>query len=158
MKLLRVLSLLLRGSLFAGCLVLLPALRGSDSGPSTARSGTNSIPAERIVPKSVFNLTNQPVKDPFFPLSMRQPFPVPSTNSARVVSASSFLLKGLSGPPEQRLAMINNRTLAAGEDAEISTASGKIKIRCVEIKEASAVIRVADRPGTVEVFLRKAAQ
>jgi len=158
MKLLRVLSLFLRASLFAGCLALLPALRGSDSGASPAHSGTNSIPGERIVPKSVFNLTNPPVRDPFFPLSLRQPFPVPVTNGARVVAASSFLLKGLSGPPEQRLAMINNRTLAAGEDAEISTASGKIKIRCLEIKEASAIIRVADRPGTLEVFLRKAVQ
>ena len=158
MKLSRVLFVGVRLSLAAGGLAFLPAVRGSDLGLPSATSGTNSIPLERVVPPSIFNVTNQPVKDPFFPLSTRQPFPMPTTSAAPVFSASAFMLKALSGPPEQRLAMINNRTLAAGEGAEISTPTGKIKIRCLAIREFSAIIRVADQPDTVEVFLRKAAQ
>ena len=53
----------------------------------------------------------------------------------------------------------SNRTLAVGETTEeLTTATGKFKIRVVEIKEKSVVIRADGQPESIEVFLRKGAQ
>ena len=145
---------------------LLPDARGAgtnvvtNASPASAKTNapaTNSAPAELPVPPAVFDLAMTPTKDPFFPLSTRHPSPL-VTNEVPTFSASNFKLGGLSGSSKVRLALINNRTLAEGEKAEITTPSGKIKIRCVEIKENSVVIRAESMPDTIEVFLRKAAQ
>ncbi len=141
-------------------LALAAGARGANTNTNTvagkADAATNAGPVELPVPKSVFELTVVPTKDPFFPLSLRQPLPT-ATNSL-AYSASSFLLKGLSGSAGRRLALINNRTLADGETTEITTAAGKIKIHCVQIKESSVIIRADNQSETIEVFLRKSAQ
>lgn len=129
---------------------------GSKASESPKKGQTNSVPEELPIPQSVFDLTIQPSKDPFFPMSQRQP--VPLKNAAPAFSASSFVLKGLSGPVDHRLALVNNRTVAAGEDAEVTTPSGKVKIHCVAVKETSVVLRVSSQSETVEVALRKGAQ
>jgi hypothetical protein len=123
---------------------------------NNAAGATNAAAAELPVPLSVFNLTLHPTKDPFFPLSTRQP--VASTNNALAFSATEFILKGLSGSAHSRLALINNRTVADGEDAEITTVSGKVKIHCQEIKDNSVVIRAGPQREVMEIFLRKSAQ
>jgi hypothetical protein len=135
-----------------------PALKTNSVGTVTNSAGTatNLGPVELPVPLAVFDLTIKPTKDPFFPLSLRQP--VQATNAAPAFSAASFNLKGLSGSSGHRLALINNRTVAAGEDAEITTTSGKIKIQCLEIKESSVIIRAESQTDPLEVFLRKTAQ
>jgi hypothetical protein len=127
------------------------------SATNSTGSATNLAPAELPVPLAMFDLTAKPTKDPFFPLSLRQPVTTP-TNASPAFSASAFNLKGLSGATGRRLALINNRTVAAGEDAEVTTASGKIKIQCVEIKEASVIIRAETQADLLEIFLRKSAQ
>lgn len=119
-------------------------------------AATNTGPVELPVPHSTFDVTIKPTKDPFFPLSMRQP--VPSATNALAFSASAFALKGLSGPNGHRLALINNRTLGVGESTELTTAAGKTKIRCLDIRESSVLIRVGAQPEPIEIFLRKAAQ
>lgn len=129
---------------------------GNNAKASSKKGQTNSVPEELPIPQSVFDLTIQPTKDPFFPMSQRQPVPV--KNAAPAFSPSSFVLKGLSGPADHRLALVNNRTVAAGEDAEVTTPTGRVKIHCVRIKETSVVLRVASQSETVEVALRKGAQ
>ncbi|MDB6066787.1 MAG: hypothetical protein JWR26_2995 [Pedosphaera sp.] len=146
----------MRTSLALGFLVALTTAHGENTKPTKAPAATNSAPPEVSIPLSIFNLTNGVVKDPFFPLSIRQA--VKSTNAAPAFSASSFVLKGLSGSSDRRLALINNRTLAAGEYAEITTSAGKIKIRCVEIRDSSVLIRTDAQSETIEVFLSKNAQ
>jgi len=114
-------------------------------------AGTNSLVSEPPGPPAVFDLTNGPVKDPFFPLSTRLS-DLQVTNVAPVAyTVASFQLKGLSGTSNQRLALINNRTLATGEDAEVTTASGKVKIHCVQIKVDSVIIRVENQSETLEL-------
>ncbi len=145
------------------CFALVPGARGANTNSIPGAKATNSVaaatnlaPAELPVPRSVFDLAAKPTKDPFFPLSLRQP--VPTATNALAFSASSFVLKGLSGSVGNRLALINNRTLAPGENAEITTPAGKIKIHCVEIRESSVIIRAASQSEPIEIFLRKAAQ
>jgi hypothetical protein len=125
---------------------------------SKAGSQTNSVAAEVVIPQSVFDLTAKGIKDPFYPNTLRSPIPVPAatTNSVPVAALTSLVLKALSGGAGQRLALINNRTLEVGETAEVTTAGGgKIKIRCVEIKESSVLVKVDGQGEPIEIHLRK---
>jgi hypothetical protein len=117
-----------------------------------APAGTNTV--KLIIPVAVFDVTNAAVKDPFFPLSARRAVPSAVTNAPVAVNSSLFLLKGLSGGVGRRLALINNRTLAVGEDAEVTTSAGRFKIRCLEIKDDSVVIHVEKLNGTLVLRLR----
>ncbi len=58
-------------------------------------------------------------------------------------TSPSLVLKGVSGPPDHRLAIINNRTFAVGDAQDLVTPQGRIHIRCVEIKDGSVVIESA---------------
>jgi hypothetical protein len=171
MKLLRLLSRFLPACTLVVFLSLVGGAQATSSTnglalgkTNSAASATNSVttatnlgPVEVPIPAAVFDLAAKPTKDPFFPLSLRQPIQQ-ATNATPAFSAAVFNLKGLSGSPGHRLALINNRTVAAGEDAEITTASGKVKIQCVEIKESSVIIRAESQTDPLEVFLRKSAQ
>jgi hypothetical protein len=159
MKSFRLFSFSLRATAALLCFAL--AVQGARSAntnnaTNSAAVATNAGPVELPVPRSVFDLAAKPTKDPFFPLSLRQP--VPSATNTLTFSASSFVLKGLSGSASQRLALINNRTVAPGENAEVTTPAGRIKIHCVEIRESSVIIRAASQSEPIEIFLRKAAQ
>jgi len=99
-----------------------------------------------VIPQSVFIIPSVPgnARDPFFPdriIQAQTAKAVVSTNS-RPTGASCLVLKGLSGVPENRLAMINGRTMARGEDAEINTECGRLLVHCVDISSNSAIIEV----------------
>ena len=161
MKSYRLSSVIALAAVIAAGLVLVPGARAASpaaadktNGPA---GGTNSGPVELPVPLAIFDLTNTVVKDPFFPNTLRHP--VHATNNATAAfSISSIVLKGLAGTTSEPLALINNKTLAVGEDAEITTAAGKVRIRVVEIKKSSVLIRSASLPDVVEIYLRKSAQ
>jgi len=123
----------------------------ADTNP--AGTGTNAAPQAADIPQAIFDVTSSPVKDPFFPHTTRLPMTVAAnTNVVAVVDASIFILKGLSGSIGSRLAIINNRTLAAGETSEVTVADGrKIKIHCLEIKENSVVIRADNQSSPIEL-------
>jgi len=172
MKLTRLISSGRHISVVMAFLILLPGVHAAntstnaDAGTNATHTvaktnavtaATNSAPVELEVAVSVFDLTLQPTKDPFFPLSLRQPVPA-ATNAAPAFSAGSFVLRALDGPSNFRLAMINNRTFAVGDSNIITTPAGKINVRVLQIKESSVVIRVDSQPDSVEIFLRKAAQ
>jgi hypothetical protein len=159
MKSLSLISFVRQTTAAALFLTLLASAHGATTNAlagAKGAAGTNAEPAELAVPLSVFDLTVKPSKDPFFPLSVRQP--VPAATNVVAFSAASFTLKGLSGAAGRRLALINNRTLADGESTEITTPTGKVKIHCIRIKEGSVIVRADTQPDTIEIFLRKAAQ
>ena len=108
-------------------------------------AATKPAAAEPEVPKSVFHLPTSPqdpAKDPFFPLSTRlrskPPQLISATNAPPVVV--ELELKGISGTVERRLAIINSRTFAVGEEGEVPTSNGHARIRVVEIKSDSVVV------------------
>jgi hypothetical protein len=84
--------------------------------------------------------------DPFFPRSKR-PYqgtilPIVATTLEPVTVAVDLKLKAISGLPEHRLALINNHTFEAGEEGEVVTTTGRMRIRCLEITQDSAVVQV----------------
>jgi hypothetical protein len=126
---------------------------------STTPAATNLAPVELPIPLAVFDLTNKVIKDPFFPNTLRVPVPVPVTKVVTAVSPSCFALKALSGTSDQRLALINNRTLAVGESAVVTTTQcGKVNVTCVEIRESSVIIRIGSQAEPIEVFLPRGAR
>ena len=85
-------------------------------------------------------------RDPFYPRSsypyLRDAPIIVPTNTPQPVVAVELKLKGISGLPPHRLAVINNHTFEAGEEAEVNTTNGRMSIRCLEISENSATIQV----------------
>jgi hypothetical protein len=138
------------------CLALLvePGRETAYSAPAE----TNSSPRVQLadtngIPQSDFTIPASPKqgRDPFFPNSSRwlgssaQPQQTAPTRSDLVVE-----LQGISGAPDHRLALINcrseaeaiYRTLATGEETDIKTPSGRVRVRCLEIKSESVVVEV----------------
>jgi hypothetical protein len=102
-------------------------------------------PAPEVVSRSTFVVPTNPKDghDPFFPNSTRLYETVSAAVQPHVGDVSSLVLKGISGPPDHRLAIINKRTLGVGDEANLVTPQGPIHIRCVEIKDSSVVIESA---------------
>jgi len=92
-------------------------------------------------PRSIFGIPTNPQegRDPFYPNSTR-PYENAPASKKSMGDVTSLILKGISGPPDHRLAIINNRTLAVGDEQDLTTPQGRIHIRCVEIKDNSVVI------------------
>lgn len=72
---------------------------------------------------------------------------------ARTRVPDTLVLKGLSGSGAHRFALINDATLAAGEQARVRVGDSNVVVRCEEIRQASAVVRVAGSPGSLELQL-----
>jgi hypothetical protein len=130
--------------LFLGATVALSVVvaHSAPAGKSSVAAATN---ATQEIPKSVFTIPNAGgvARDPFFPTRIIQGevATVQPTNS-RPSTLGCLTLKGLSGAPSSPLAMINGRTMARGEDAEINTDCGRLLVHCVDITTNSAIVEV----------------
>lgn len=111
--------------------------------PKASAAATNAAPVQLIIPKSVFIIPSTPQEgtDPFFPKAYRRAEPV--VRSPTPIATSDLHLKGFSGTSDNRLAIINNHTLATGEEADLTLGGRRVRVRCVEIKADSVVIEVA---------------
>ena len=112
--------------------------------PMTAAPAAQSAAPEVVVSRSVFILPANPKEghDPFFPNSTR-PYETAIAARPQIGDVSSLVLKGISGPPNRRLAIINNHTVGVGDEEDMVSAQGRIHFRCVEIKPNSVVIEVS---------------
>jgi hypothetical protein len=116
--------------------------------PNAQPQSTNTTATNAPLAQSVFIMPKgkQEGVDPFFPRSNRPyfgtPVPVAPTNPEPVSVAVELKLKAISGLPEHRLALVNNHTFEAGEEGEVVTTTGRIRIRCLEITQDSAVVQV----------------
>jgi hypothetical protein len=119
------------------------------SAPAAPAAKTGNT-ATNEIPKSVFTIpaSKQEGCDPFFPNSTRlwgmsvtaQPTVVKENKPTGI---DCLVLKGLSGTVANPLAMVNGRTMARGEDAEINTDCGRLLVHCVDITTNSATVEVA---------------
>lgn len=85
-------------------------------------------------------------KDPFYPRTTRfikQAVKVDDTVPVRQGVPDSVVLKGISFVEGRKLAIINNYTVAEGEDFTLRLEGKLIKGQCIEIKERSAVVKVS---------------
>ena len=53
-----------------------------------------------------------------------------------------IVLKGISGIPDRRFAVINNQTLGKGETGRIKAGQKSVTVKCLEIKERSVVVQI----------------
>ena len=65
-----------------------------------------------------------------------------------------IVLKGISGPPNRRLVMINNQTIGTGEGAKVKVGQKTVTVKCLEIKEKSAVVLIEGISQPKEIHLR----
>lgn len=104
--------------------------------PASAKS---EVPAPVVLlppPQSVFVIPKRSTegKDPFFPNATRiyvSDDPVQKT--APVASAVELTLKGISGTAAEPLAIINTTTFTTGEELDVFTTAGRMRVRCLEI-------------------------
>ena len=118
-----------------------------------AEAGPTLVPAG--APKSEFIDDVEFGKDPFFPASMRRPktmVKISDNEPPRPMVPDSVVLKGISFFEGKKLAIINNYTVAEGEEFELKTGRQPLRIKCVEIKEKSVVVNV--NGATKELLLR----
>jgi hypothetical protein len=137
-------GLLLWGT--AACLVsanLRAALTNATPSTNMPPVSTNGIPL------SVFELNLASGKDPFFPRSARRVIEVSSAPEDQ--AATALVLQGFSGSANRRFAIINNHTFAAGEEGEVVTTAGRIKVRCESIRNDIAVVLVGSSTQKVEL-------
>jgi hypothetical protein len=99
--------------------------------------------------KSVFENKG---RDPFFPNSSRQALQASAENGADQ-PAVVLVLKGVSGSANHRLAIINDQTFAIGDENEVLTAAGRIRIHCVEIRDDAAVVVIDGSPEKIDLRL-----
>ena len=116
---------------------------------------TNAVPVEVAPPKSIFEDDLKSGKDPFFPKSARRMEKVPVLAEKPVAPLTQLSLKGITGPANRRLALINNQPIAAGETSFVKIGTGQVKIHCWEIGENHAVISVEGEPERKELRLRE---
>jgi len=130
--------------------LVLTALQFSLLAGRTAPTAGKNAAATNAISKSVFTMPESKKDgcDPFFPNSTRlwgismaaQPVAVKENKPSGI---DCLALKGLSGVPANPLAMINGRTMAKGEDAEVTTDCGRLLVHCVDITTNSAIIEVS---------------
>lgn len=100
----------------------------------TTVAETNTVP--QAMP-SLFTMPSNPSqgRDPFFPNSKR---PYESATAKPGNDASDVILRGIVGD----VAVINNHSFRGGEEGDISTAGGRMHIRCISVKKDAVVIEV----------------
>jgi hypothetical protein len=102
------------------------------------------------LPRSVFiqPTSTKDGRDPFFPESTRTIAEATAqTNAAagRTTDATALKVRGISGTPGNMLAIINNHTFAVGDEGEVLTSSGRIRLRCVDIRQDGVSVEIAGR-------------
>lgn len=113
--------------------------------PAAKTATTNAAPAEIPIPQSVFIIPRSASEgvDPFYPLTTRFKPVVNLNNSTnRATVVADLVIKGFSGTPTFPFVIINNATFAVGDDKEVSTPQGRVRVRCLEIrlKDESALV------------------
>lgn len=117
-------------------------------------AATNAPAAAAQIPKSEFDESLPSGRDPFYPRSQSRGTVGQSTSTSRL-PPSMLVLRGVSGPPEKRLAVINNQTFSVGEKKEVVIGGGRILVLCEEIRDDLVVVSVGEPPQRMELRLQK---
>ena len=122
--------------------------------PAPMAAGTNLTTVAYV---SVFDDLMPPKgRDPFFPNSHRRdPVPVIPRNETPQSVAGELQLKGVIGSPGHRTALINSAILEVGEQDTVRVPSGRVKVKCLEIGEDYAVVRVEGEAQPKRLVLNK---
>lgn len=123
---------------------------------NTANINTNLWLNPDQIPKSVFDDSPNAGRDPFFPKSSRRGgAPERGAKVEVPVALPKLVLMGISGPPNKRVAVINNRNFAAGEEGEVVASGVRVRIRCIEIRDESVIVSAGSPPQRLELHMQK---
>jgi hypothetical protein len=144
--------------------VLVAGVWGGVAAAPGTKTESNTA-ADSDVPKSVFIDDARTTRDPFFPRSTRRhPIPPPQITEPEKGTGTipipppppvQLTLRAILVGQEKRLAQINNRNFAVGEEWEVLAGTQKVKIRCLEIRESSVLVSVEGVTEPRELSLRK---
>lgn len=141
--------------------VLVSVIGGAMLGLAAHAADTNKTsgfipPSEVVRPSSLFDDKSSSVRDPFYPKSTRPPYV-----ALKIVSTPNtppppptFNLKGILGAGTNRLALINNQTLAEGESASVKTGGRQVRIRCIKIGDRSVTVVEEGKNEPIELHLQ----
>jgi len=117
---------------------------------------TKAPSANLGITKSVFVSDGAVRKDPFFPTSTRlRTKPGDAGKQSPKADFSGLLvLKGITGTPERRIVLINNKNFTSGEELEVRAGSGKFNIRVMEIREKSVLVSIEGVTQPKELLLQ----
>lgn len=73
---------------------------------------------------------------------------------AKTAVPDALVLKGISGTPDRRFALINDRTLMRNEVAKVRVGKTNVTVRCLEISEASVTVQVNGSPERTRLVLK----
>ena len=79
--------------------------------------------------------------------------PVAWQPAALSLVPDTLVLKGISGTPRRRFALINDRTVEKNERARIRVGSSSVSIRCLDISENSVLIQMDGSEEEKQLFL-----
>ena len=130
---------------FAVILIASPAVVAAPAEPPPAPTPPKSI---FIIPSNV-----REGRDPFYPKSLRPYQSAPAAGNTAHADLTALVMQGVSGPPDHRLAIINNVTFAAGDTAEVRTPQGRIRIHCLQINGDDVLVEVGGQ--TQELHYRQ---
>jgi TPR repeat protein len=71
------------------------------------------------------------------------------------IAPEEIVLKGISGTPNHRFAMINNKTFEKGEEGKIKFGQKLVRVKVLEITETSATILIEGTNGPTELKMRR---
>lgn len=115
-------------------------------GASPAKSAAPAREAAPEAPQSVFVIDPKLGRDPFFPLSKRFEQLLPKTNDVYTPPQPQFpeelQCRGIT-LGERRLAMVNGRSVEAGERFPFRLPNGTVlQVQCLQIRERSVILEV----------------
>jgi len=85
-------------------------------------------------------------KDPFFPTSTRRGAAKATTPVEYPPTVPLLSLKGISGPKNHRLAIINNKTFEVGEEGDLKINGLLLRVHCIEIRDDGVTVNVNGQP------------
>lgn len=136
-------------------LVVLAVLRPTDGRAAAATATAPAVAAPAFTSTSIVppgapqsKFVDEPGvgSDPFFPKSSRRTPKVSVATTPADLNPQEvpgfISLKGISVIKDKKLAIINNYTLEQGEEFSLRNGTQIFKIKCIEVKENSAIITV----------------
>jgi len=67
----------------------------------------------------------------------------------------TLVLRGISGTPQRRFALVNDTTLQKGEQAKVRVGSSNVVVRCVEISDASVLLTINGAAEQTQLSLKR---
>lgn len=85
--------------------------------------------------------------------AQKQELQLASLQSVATPVPEELTLKGVSGSPGRRFALINDQTLQKNDVANVRVGTGRVRVRCLEVGERSARVQVEGQAQPIELNL-----